>query len=73
MKRKNQYIPDFGELNKFFDEDISPEEFMDNLTDIIEEYSTLALMFNDQVAPRQTAFRIALLAGLHREMRRAVR
>ena len=70
---RNRYIADFGILNKFFDEDISPEEFMDTLTDVIEEYSILALMHNEEVDPRKTAIRIELLNGLHQELRKVIR
>lgn len=69
MKR-NQYIPDFGVLNRFFDEDISPEEFLNDLTDIITEYSTLALMAQEQVIPLETSLRINTLNALHREIRK---
>ena len=72
MKR-NHYIADFGMLNKFFDEDVSPEEFMDVLTDVIEEYSTLALRHNEDLNPSETAFRIELLNGFHQELRKVVR
>lgn len=71
--KKNERIPDFGDLNRFFDEDVSPQDFMDELTDIIDEYSRLALMAGDQVIPINTVWHIGLLAGLHRELRKIVR
>ena len=70
---RNKRIPDFGDLNHFFDEDVSPQEFMDDLTDIIEEYSRLALIDNEQVIPFQTACRISLLGNLHREIRKIMK
>lgn len=73
IMQRNHYIADFGMLNKFFDEDVSPEDFMDTLTDVIEEYSTLALRHNDELDPKKTAFRIELLNGLHQELRKVVR
>ena len=69
----NKRIPDFGDLNHFFDEDIDPQSFVDELTDIIEEYSRLALIDNEQVIPFQTACRISLLGNLHKEIRKIVR
>ena len=68
--KKNQYIPDFGILNNFFDEYITPEEFLDYLTDIITEYSTLAIMAEDKVIPNETSLRINMLNVLHREIRK---
>ena len=68
--KKNQYIPDFGILNNFFDEYITPEEFLDDLTDIITEYPTLAIMAEDKVIPNETSLRINMLNVLHREIRK---
>lgn len=71
--KKNQRIPDFGDLNHFFDEGIDPQAFMDELTDIIEEYSRLAVMNEQQIIPFETACRISTLGNLHKEIRKIVR
>lgn len=67
---KNKFIPDFGVLNRFFDEDIEPEDFLNDLTDIIEEYSRLAITNENQILPNETAIRIHILGTLHREIRK---
>lgn len=70
---RNKRIPDFGDLNHFFDEDVSPQEFMDDLTNIIEEYSRLALLNDQQIDPFHTACNISLLGSLYREIRKIIK
>ena len=70
---RNRFIPDFGVLNKFFDDYITPEEFLNDLTDIITEYSALALIAEDKADQRGAAFRINVLNALHREIRKGLK
>ena len=65
--------PDFGVLNKYFTEIHDPNKFLDALTDLIAEYSMLAIMQNEQVIPFETACRISMLRDIHEEVRKAVK
>ena len=70
---KIKKIPDFGVLNNYFSEINDPQHFLDCLTDLIAEYSTLAIMQNEQLIPFETAFRIGMLRDFHEVVRKAVR
>lgn len=65
--------PDFGVLNNYFSEINEPKSFLDCLTDLIAEYSMLAIMQNEQVIPFETACRISMLRDIHEEVRKAVK
>lgn len=65
--------PDFGVLNNYFSEINEPKHFLDCLTDLIAEYSMLAIMQNEQVIPFETACRISMLRDIHEEVRKAVK
>lgn len=65
--------PDFGVLNNYFSEINKPKYFLDCLTDLIAEYSMLAIMQNEQVIPFETACRISMLRDIHEEVRKAVK
>ena len=70
---RNEMIADFGVLNEFFDKHTSPEEFLNELTDLIEEYSRLAIMNRDSITPFETTWKIGLLGLLHKELRKVVK
>ena len=70
---KNKTIADFGVLNEFFYKHTSPKEFLDELTDLIDEYSRLAIMNQESITPFETTWKIGLLGLLHKELRKAVK
>lgn len=71
METINQ-INNFEPLDKFF-EDYSIQGFLDEITDLIQDYSKLAVLNLDQVIPFETAWRISMLGEFHKALRKSLK
>lgn len=71
--KTNEEVADFGVLNNFFRNEVSPEEFLDVLTDVVGEYSRLSVADQNLPSPIRTAILIDMLGIFHRSLRSAIR
>lgn len=65
-----KHINNFEPLEKFF-EAHSMQGFLDEITDLIQDYSSLAIMNADHVVPLETAWKINMLGDFHKALRKS--
>ena len=66
----NKHISNFEPLDKFF-EAYSVQGFLDEITDLIRDYSSLVVMNPDHVIPFETAWKINMLGEFHQALKKS--
>ena len=66
----NKHISNFEPLDKFF-EAYSIQGFLDEITDLIQDYSRLSIMNADQITPFETASKVGMLGEFHQALRKS--